>query len=470
MTAFKVGVLGVTMLCSTVAGAATLRVGPSRSHKTVASAVAAAKANDVIEIDPGEYVDDTANISVPLTIRGVGATRPHLRATKNIANGKGIFVLSNASGAVTFERLELSGARVVDDNGAGIRAQGAEVVVRDCYFHDNQNGILGGAPGKAKVLIEHSEFYRNGDGSGQTHNVYISSGTAELTFRYNYSHAVKEGHLLKSRADVNYILYNRLVDEDGDGSAVIDLPEGGRSYVIGNLLQQGSKASNTGRVVWYNLESPTNPELELYFVNNTVVNDNAKTTNFIQSGGLDKLVLKNNLFVGPGTLVQGAVVAREESNNVQTDAPGLVDRAGWNYQLTAGSPAIDKGVAPGTDPHGYSLVPKFHYAHPRDKSPRFVVGAAIDVGAYEYGTPAAPDAAVGANDGGVTDSAPTDGAAPERNAGEGGLEGDGAGMGDHDGGCGCHHGGTGSDQPAGALLALVLLLAGIADRRARRPR
>jgi hypothetical protein len=83
-----------------------------------------------------------------------------------------------------------------------------------------------------------SEFFQNGApgpaAEGQNHNIYIGQ-IAELVFMFNYSHSSYRGQLLKSRAGRNYVLYNRLTDED-DSNYPIDLPYGGESYVIGNLV------------------------------------------------------------------------------------------------------------------------------------------------------------------------------------------------------------------------------------------
>ena len=81
-------------LCPGLASAgATLQVGPGKPYTKVSDAVAAAAAGDVIEVDPGDYVDDFSIIKQgDLTIRGVGG-RPHLHAASPVPNKKGIFVV-----------------------------------------------------------------------------------------------------------------------------------------------------------------------------------------------------------------------------------------------------------------------------------------------------------------------------------------------------------------------------------------
>ena len=94
----------------------------------------------------------------------------------------------------------------------------------------------------------------------------------KFTLRWSSSHHAKVGHLVKSRADENHILYNRLMDEaDGTSSYAINLPNGGTSYVIGNLVQQGPQTQNAA-ILAYGEEGTTNPKADLYVVNNTFVN------------------------------------------------------------------------------------------------------------------------------------------------------------------------------------------------------
>lgn len=178
-------------------------------------------------------------------LKGVNG-RPKIDATgMTISNGKGIWVLFGAT--TTVENIEFSGAAVDSANGAGIRHQGLNLTVRDCYFHDNQDGILGGplkagqpADGNGEVLIERCEFAKNGAGDGQSHNMYLNH-YAKLTLQYSYSHSSNVGHLVKSRALESHILYNRLSDDESTNvSYEINLPDGGRAYVIGNLIEQAS--------------------------------------------------------------------------------------------------------------------------------------------------------------------------------------------------------------------------------------
>jgi MYXO-CTERM domain-containing protein len=401
------------LVVSAPARGAVLKAGPTQTYKTPCQAVAAAKAGDTVEVDPGTYTDDFCLLDKNnLTIKGVGSTRPHMKGTILIPNKKGIFVVPVNVGPTTVENMEFSGAKISTgdgQNGAGIRMQGKKLTVKNCYFHDNQNGILTGGTADAEILIEHSEFAQNGNaGSGQEHNVYVSGDTKTLTFRYNYSHHAKSGHTLKSRAKINYILYNRIMDEaTGFSSYLIDLPQGGRSYIIGNLIQQGPMAENHSAIISYKGESATNPELKLYVINNTVVNDkNTTSTKFLRIYQATEVKVINNFFIGPGTPVHfpsGSGAAYTNQSNLTSAAPGLVNQAAYDYHLLPSSPAVNKGTTPGSG-SGFNLTPTEQYVHKAQKQPRPVSGL-LDVGAYELGS-ATPDA------GPPTDSAPSQDSAP----------------------------------------------------------
>lgn len=358
------------------------RVGPTRSYKTPCAAIAAAHANDVIEIDAATYSADVCVISIPgLTLRGVGG-RPKLDAAGYSAEGKAIWVIRNAN--TTIENIEFANATVPDNNGAGIRHESGNLTIRSCYFNHDQDGILTGADSTSDVVIESSEFAFSGQTPtpGYEHNMYIGA-IHSFTLRASYSHDVFEGNLVKSRARTNYILYNRISGETGTDSYELDLPNGGRSYVIGNIIEQGVSSANHS-IIEYGVEGiPSGRSMDLFVVNNTVVNDAGAGTFVLVGGSVSTPVtLRNNIFAGPGTITtQGSAIL--DANTTAADGdPKFVNRASYDYRLLAGSPAIDLGVTPGTG-QGFSLVPLLQYVHPTSTVPRVTTGSTIDRGAYE---------------------------------------------------------------------------------------
>lgn len=354
----------------------TLQVGSGKLYALPSQAAAAARDGDIIEINAGTYDGDVAVWTAnDLTLRGVGG-RPRLRAGGKSAEGKAIWVIKGNN--TTIENIEFAGATVDDHNGAGIRQEGARLTIRNCYFHDNENGILAGANQNSQILIENSEFADNGYGDGRTHNIYIGNIRA-FTLQGSYVHHAKSGHNIKSRAQSNYILYNRIMDEKtGTASYEIDIPNGGRSYIIGNMIQKGTRAENS-TLISYAAEGAANESQELYVVNNTFVNDRHAGI-FVQvRGNLSQARLVNNIFSGRDTVLKGVGIM---SHNLVGGDLRFVDKANFNYRLSAGSAAVDAGTDPGAAGE-VNLRPIYEYVHPMDRKTRPVVGP-IDIGAYEY--------------------------------------------------------------------------------------
>ena len=373
-----------TVLITSNSQSATLSV-PSQ-YSSLAAAVAAAGNGDTIEILAGIYTSGiVATISQNnLTIRGVNGKASFNADGVLISNGKAILVTTGDN--ITIENVAFSNTRVPDKNGAGIRHEGGLLTVRYCVFHDNENGILTSNQGSSgELVIEHSEFNHNGLGSaGYTHNIYVGR-IGKFVFRYSSSHHATHGHNIKSRAAENHILYSRIMDEAaGNASYQIDLPNGGLSYIIGNVIHQGVSTENS-TMISYGAEGGSNPIQEVYLINNTIVNDRPSNSYGIRLSGAPTAVVRNNIFNNLSTAVNGAPT--EYDHNLEGSNSGFINRGAYNYHLTASSPARDNGIHPGTG-RNVSLVPVKEYAHPLGSVDRYQ-DSVLDIGAFEY-TPAAP--------------------------------------------------------------------------------
>ena len=348
----------------------TWRVGPDRPLSTPSEAAAVAGDGDTVLIDAGTYAGDVATWTQDdLTLRGVGG-RAHLRADGKNAQGKAIWVI--AGDRTTVDRIEFSGATVPDQNGAGIRQEGTDLTVTRSWFHHNQNGILTGANAESDIVIRRSRFFRNGGGDGYTHNLYVGE-VRSLTVTGSWLWGADVGHELKSRAATNTIVANRIDDADATASYSIDLPNGGRSLVAGNVIIQGASSENTA-LVSYGAEGLTHSSSRLWVVNNTFVNRRTSGT-FVALADGSRADLRNNLLVGPGELTNLAGVAARGNRSVGLDdfvAPGRDD-----FRLLASSPAVDRGVAV---PSRWRA--RREYVHPAKSVRRPTVGR-VDLGAHE---------------------------------------------------------------------------------------
>ena len=372
----------LTLFMSASASAATLQVGPGKTFATPCRAFAAAADGDTVEIDAaGSYNGDVCGIGRSwLTIRGVNG-RPKINANGANSMGKGIWVVQGTGTVI--ENVEMYGAAVADRNGAALRLDGRDLTLRGSYLHDNENGILTNNDGVSNIVIENTEFANNGYGDGYSHNLYIGHVNS-LVFRNSYSHDAKVGHNLKSRANTNTIVYSRFSSSVNQPSYEIDLPNAGKAYVIGNVIQQPAWNNNPALLA-FGEEGASNVGQELYVVNNTFINEDSSRGTFIMVGGdvTTPVLMQNNLFVGTGTAsTQSNTVDR---TNLRTLSAAFVDRAGYDLRPASGSPAINAGSAPGSSASGLLLTPTLQYKHVAGSEARPVNGA-IDIGAYEAAT------------------------------------------------------------------------------------
>ncbi|HPI20280.1 MAG TPA: hypothetical protein PKY56_07910, partial [Candidatus Kapabacteria bacterium] len=349
--------------------------------------------NDTVFIVSSRYEDDiqvtwTKN---DLYICGTNGTPILIAGNKlatNYNNGKGIFVIQGKNTIV--ENIEFRDAVVPDHNGAGIRQEGANLIVRNCTFRNNEMGILqGGTIDGCTILIEICEFIGNGSTSnpGYQHNIYINF-IDTLVFRFNKTYdAVAEGHELKSRAKYNFIEYNLISNRNTSDSRNIDLPNGGCAVILGNIIEQGQNSANSN-IIGFGLEGLSNPSPHnLYICSNTIVNYKDRGI-FIDVSDIDTLFLKNNICVGAktGGFITGNFSFLDSSNNLVNDN---IDEAGFalnsimEYNLKENSPAINAGINLNQNVLGHSLKPKYEYSYYNFFKERFVDDT-LDIGAIEY--------------------------------------------------------------------------------------
>jgi hypothetical protein len=312
-------------------GGEVLRVGPARTVKSIGEAARQAQDGTTVEVDAGEYFADVAIWTQrDLVIRAVGG-RVRLRAMGASAEGKSIWVVRG--GRIAVNGFDFEGTRVPDGNGAGIRFEKGMLSVKDCRFFDNETGLIAGNDPSAELSIENSEFGSIRRLRGQNHNLYVGS-IAKLTVVGSYFHHGAVGHLLKTRAAVNQIFYNRLTDESG-GSASYELefPEGGVALVIGNIVQQSSTTENAV-LISYGAEGYKGArENALVLVHNTLVDNRPAAARFLRvAPGNVAIKAMNNLLVGNDGRLDSAGPG-EYRNNFNVDWHQFVRASREDYRL-----------------------------------------------------------------------------------------------------------------------------------------
>ncbi|MDY0744724.1 hypothetical protein SNE35_09405 [Paucibacter sp. R3-3] len=365
-------------LDSVAAETRTLRVGPAQAVKTLAEAARVARDGTRIEVDAGDYIADVATWRQnDLSLRAVGG-RVRLIAGGTSSQGKGIFV--TAGERMRIEGFDFFGCRVPDGNGAGIRLEQGSLSLYDCAFKDNENGLLSGNDGKARLEIENCDFGTIVRQQGQTHNLYVGR-IAYLKVTGSYFHDGRMGHLLKSRAAVNHIFYNRLTDEiGGESSYELEFPNGGQCLVVGNLIQQSSTTQNPCIVSFgaegYAAGSPQ----ELHMVNNTIVDLLPRGGTYLRVAPMPggRVHLVNNLLAGNPYFAASSEWEQQGNHVVDWDAFVLAVRG--DYRLRPNSPLRGKAVDPG-EADGLSLRQVRQYRHPHTTVA--LAGPATDPGAIQ---------------------------------------------------------------------------------------
>ena len=382
--ALVVAALTASLLAAPVPAdaARVLRVGPGEQFATPCAAFAVARDGDRVTIDAAgsaDYRGDVCAITADgLRIKGVNG-RPHIRADGHDAEGKAIWVVKGDG--TTIRNVELSGARVPDQNGAAIRQEGAGLTLKRVWFHHNEMGLLAGDNPDSTIRIIRSRFSDNGFGDGFSHNVYVNH-IARLEMFYSWSSRSHVGHLVKSRAASTFLFYNRFSSDGGDSSYEVDLPNGGFALLKGNSITQGPATENSSLVA-FGEEGDVIPGSALYVVGNTLVDDSgyAGTAVLLGGGVTGRVEVRNNVVVDFDTLTAGATAYA--AGNCVTRKPRFRDRGDLDYWLRPSSACLDVVTTAPGKAEGWGLTPQAHYRHPMRHGRRDDAGEV----AGAFGTP-----------------------------------------------------------------------------------
>jgi hypothetical protein len=288
-----------------LATAATITVGPGGDASRFGDAVRQAQDGDTIAVMPGDYHGDVAVITQRrLRVHGVG-TRPVFHAAGRHAEGKAIWVVKGAQ--VTIENIEFRGARVPDQNGAGIRHEKGHLEVIDCAFIDNEMAILTSNHPQVELVIRNTRFERAPHRPGGLPHLLYAGRIARLEVTGSRFAQGHRGHLIKSRARESRIVGNELVDGPlGSASYEIDLPNGGDALVADNHIGQSARTENLTMVA-FGAEGNAWPTSHLVLRNNEFLNEAAYHGPLVRIWW-DRLpatataVSEGNRLTGPGRL------------------------------------------------------------------------------------------------------------------------------------------------------------------------
>lgn len=294
--------IAAALLLPALAQARVLEVGEGREFSLPSAAVQAARAGDTVRLQPGEYFDCATLSQAKLTFEGVGDASKVLLTDKT-CGGKALLITTGAD--ITVRNLTLTRARVPDKNGAGIRAEGAMLLVDGVRFVNNQNGILTGVDG-ATVIVRNSLFDRNGTCEGLcSHGIYANKLKLLRVENSRFTNT-KEGHHIKSRAARTEVIGCTLDDGDkGTASYMIEAPNGGSVIVRDSTLTKGPDSQNHTGAIVIGTEGVNQPTREITIANNTFRNAGNYPTSFVWNLSATEAMLTGNRISGQAKPLQG---------------------------------------------------------------------------------------------------------------------------------------------------------------------
>lgn len=390
-------------------------MGPDQQYHTITS-LPELRPGDVVNIHPGTYHEvrrwrANGTSEAPITIQGVGATRPVFDGTGQNVSGK--FGAPRAIWQIEgnyyiIKNIEFKNARN-GNNGAGIRVTGAySTIISNVKITHCDMGIM--SNDNDKLVVENSEIAYNGTPhfNGYSHNFYLNGNRS--TIQYCYIHDALYGQNFKTRGHFTKLLYNYIADSNEGEVGAVDSSEtespNSNMVMIGNIIvSKPDRTGNGNKFIDFGQDLGRKHNGTLYAFNNTFI-AGSPSIQFLWASAPDaSIVAKNNIFYGSNTItlakyfsqVHGsnnwvADTARVPSgfrNTTQGRNPGFVNTLVRDYYLTPKSECRNIGATTLTyyDANGKasSGTPTREYVR-QMKSVARVSDGSLDTGAYEYGT------------------------------------------------------------------------------------
>jgi hypothetical protein len=301
-----VGCLAVRCLAVASASAAVLDVGPGQKYPKPSTAIAAAKDGDTVRVAAGEYEDCATIRQNRFTLEAAGG---EVVMKDRTCAGKAILVIDGTK--VTIRGLTLENAKVPDRNGAGIRAEGGELLVENTKFLNNENGLMSANDPNVSIRVVDSTFMNNGQCRPTcTHGIYAGHNKL-LRVEHSKFLDQHEGHHIKSRANRTEVVGCDIQDgPTGTSSYLIDLPNGGSALIQTNQMSKGRMTSNGGSAISIGSEGDVNPPGPIVVRDNSFVNEQDRGTVFVRNFSETPAELSGNLLSGAVTPLAGPGAVR----------------------------------------------------------------------------------------------------------------------------------------------------------------
>jgi hypothetical protein len=221
-------------------------------------------------------------------------------------DGKAALVLGGQEARV--EGIIFQNVRVPDGNGAGIRLEGGNLIVRESLFRDSEQGILTASNPSGAIRIEQSTFSGLGvcpEGGDCAHSIYIGDYGSLSVVRSRFERGTG-GHYVKTRAPRVEILDSSFDDSQGrTTNYMIDLSDGATGTIARNTFVQGANKENYSALIFVGPEGERHSSVGLAILDNDAsLAPGARGTTFVADRSGADLRIENNRL--------GATIARYE--------------------------------------------------------------------------------------------------------------------------------------------------------------
>lgn len=209
-------------------------------------------------------------------------------------DGKAALVLGGSAARV--EGLVFQNVRVPDRNGAGIRLEAGDLVVRESLFRDSEQGILTANDSSGSIRVEQSTFSGLGLCADDcSHSIYVGDYGSLSVVRSRFERGTG-GHYVKTRAPLVEIVDSSFDDSGGRATNyMIDLSNGATGTIARNVFVQGRDKENYSTLIFVGPEARTNSSQGLLIADNEAsLAPGANATTFVADRSGEGLRVENN--------------------------------------------------------------------------------------------------------------------------------------------------------------------------------